>query len=326
MNLPLWVNVVALLAAGAWIVAQILPPTRAVRLRNAFLAKRGEAVAFGWTPRTMPGEFRQETLKAYDSFRAVTAALHLEACASDWERALRIAAHLTAPARDLGPIQRDLETTYRKILQGYGYCADFVRVYLGLAHAAGLCARQWSFSFDGFGGHGHTFVEVFDRDTGKWCALDVHNNVHVCSTLTNMPLSALELREALRIGVPTFKIMPNGSGRLGFPIEAKLLAYWHRGLDEWYLNEGNAVFSYEARPLIRGASRVLGPLGQMVATLLGEHSAIRVLATPENTGRVAALMSLKRHFVLITVVFLVLAALLAVQVFAAGKVSQMAAG
>lgn len=311
---------------GAWIVAQTLPPTRAVRLRNAFLAKSGEAAAFEWTPRTMPGDFRQETLKAYDSFRAVTAALHLEACASDWDRALRIAGHLTAPARDLGPIQSDLETTYRKILQGHGYCADFVRVYLGLAHAAGLCARQWSFSFDGFGGHGHTFVEVFDRDTGKWCALDVHNNVHVCSALTNAPLGALELRKALRNGVPSIKIVSNGAGRLGFPIEEKLLAYWRRGLDEWYLNESNAVFSYEARPLIRSASRVSGPLGQMVATLLGEHPAIRVLTTPENTGRVAALMALKRNFMLIVFVFLILAVLLAVQVSAAGRVSQLAAG
>lgn len=253
---------------------------------------------------------------AYDSFRGAIRGLHLEACASDWERALRIAEHLTVPARDLGPIQSDLETTYRKIRQGNGYCADFVKVFLGLAHAAGLCARQWSFSFDGFGGHGHTFIEVFDRGTGKWCALDVHNNVHALSALTNMPLSALELREALRNGVPAFKIVPNGAGRLGFPIEEKLLAYWRRGFDEWYLSDGNAVFSYESRLLIRAASRVSGPLGQMVATLLGEHPAIRVLATSENTGRVAALMALKRNFVLMMIVFFVLAVLLAAQVFA----------
>jgi hypothetical protein len=30
----------------------------------------------------------------------------------------------------------------------------FVKVYLALAHAAGITARQWAFSFDGFGGHG----------------------------------------------------------------------------------------------------------------------------------------------------------------------------
>lgn len=306
-------NLIAMAALGAWMVAQAYPPARAVRVRNALLARRASAADFDWKPAGAPGAFRQEARLPPPAFADAVARLDLDSCAGDWDRALRIAEHLACHARDLGPIRADLETTYARIRAGYGYCADFVKVFLGLAHAAGLCSRQWAFSFDGFGGHGHTVVEIFDRARGKWLFLDVFNNFHACDGATKEPLGALEFRDALLRGNREFALEPNGSGRSGYPLQHKLLAYYRRGLQQWYLVCGNAVFSYEAHPLVRWMSRRSGSLGQVVATFLGVHPPIRVLGTPENEAAVRDLMALGRRFRVALTVFGVLALLLAVQ-------------
>lgn len=244
----------------------------------------------------MPDEFRREHLIPPALFADVVARLDLKSCDSDWSRALRIADHLIAHAQDRGPIQADLEQTYSKIIDGYGYCADFVKVFLGLAHAAGLQCRQWAFAFDDFGGHGHTVVEVFERCSGGWRLLDVYNNIHACEASTLQPLSALAFRNALLNGHPPTVIRPNNSGRLGFPIESKLLDYYRRGLQYWYLYCSNAVFSYEAQPLVRWVTRRSSGMGQMVATLMGKQAPIQLLCTDENTDRVRSMLALGRHF------------------------------
>ena len=306
-------NLIGIVAVGAWLATQAYPPTRAVRLRNALLARRATIADFEWNPADAPHVFRQETRPAPLTFADAVTRLHLDSCTSDWDRALRVAEHLVSHARDLGPIQADLETSYARIRDGYGYCADFVKVFLGLAHAAGLCSRQWAFSFDGFGGHGHTIVEVFDRARGKWLFLDVFNNIHACDAATMEPLGALEFREALLRGTRKIRIEPNGSGRLGFPIEDKLLAYYRSGLQEWYLICGNAVFTYEAPPLVRWTSRFSGSMGQIVATFLGGHPSIQVLGTGENEATVQDLTALGRRFRLALAMFGVLALVLAAQ-------------
>ena len=94
----------------------------------------------------------------------------------DWKAALALANHLVEHAGDRGAVQDDPLTTYRKIRQGYGYCADFVKVYLALAHAGGLSARQWAFSFDEFGGHGHTVVRCTIERAGA-------GSCSTCSTI-----------------------------------------------------------------------------------------------------------------------------------------------
>lgn len=310
LNSLIWANVIGILVVGAWMGAQAWSPARLVRLRNALFARRGTVSDFDWVPDTAPVAFRRETAVPSPLFCDAVARLDLGSCAGDWDRALRIAEHLVVHARDLGPIQRDLETTYSRILAGYGYCADFVKVFLGLSHAAGIFSRQWSFSHNGFGGNGHTIVEIFDRVSGKWFFLDVYNNFHVCDAATAAPLSALEFRDALLRGSPDIKIVQNGAGRPGYPIEEKLLAYFRRGLQEWYLTCGNAVFSYEANLLIRWSRCVSGALGQVVSLCLGKRPSVQVLATPDNTARVNDLMALDRSFRSATVAFAVLLLLL----------------
>lgn len=306
-------NLIGLIVLAAWMLRQAYPLTRAVRLRNALLVRQEALSNFDWNPGDAPGAFRQETRAPSRAFADAVAQLDVRSCPGDWSRALRVADHLAIHARDLGPIQSDLGTTYARIRDGYGYCADFVKVFLGLAHAAGLSSRQWAFSLDGFGGHGHTVVEVFDHARGKWLFLDVYNNFHVCDGATMEPLGALELRDALLHGKPEIVFQPNGPGRPGYPLEDKLLAYYRSGLQEWYLIFGNAVFSYDAHPLVRCASRLSGPLGQMVATLVGVHPSIQVLVTRENRVRVNHLTALGHRFHAVLAVFALLTLLLVVQ-------------
>src|SRR5690606_15739578 len=152
--------------------------------------------------------------------------------------------------------QSDLATTYRRIREGYGHCADFSRVYVALAHAAGLFVREWAFTHNGFGGNGHVLVEVWDPLRAQWLMLDVYNNFHACDAATQQPLSARAFRRSVLGLRPTALSYRTGEGRPGFVHQHKLIEYYRRGAAEWYMVWGNAVYSYEANPLVRGAMRL----------------------------------------------------------------------
>ena len=53
---------IALLAALVWLANLTLPYAQAVRVRNAFLLRRGHPEDFSWTPATVPDDFRSEEL------------------------------------------------------------------------------------------------------------------------------------------------------------------------------------------------------------------------------------------------------------------------
>ena len=120
----------------------------------------------------------------------------------DWAQALALVTMLVRHWKRMGPIRADLSTTYTLIVSGVGYCSDYVRVYLAASNATGLFCRQWAFSFDGFGGHGHTCVEIYDRQRGKWVFVDVLNNVYAVAAGQQEPLSVLELRSACSQDLP----------------------------------------------------------------------------------------------------------------------------
>jgi hypothetical protein len=258
-------------------------------LRNALLLQPSNPRDFDWSPRTVPDDFLLERRQALPCFVAAVEAVQLPPGTGDWEKALRLASYLVEKAQDRGPIRADLQTTLRRIREGYGYCADFVKVFTGLAHAAGIFCRQWAFSFDGFGGHGHVIVEIFDPVRGKWLFLDVHNNFHVVDAKANEPLGALEFRDYLLGLRGEAKMVPNGPGRPGYIHPEKALDYYRRGLDQWYLMWGNSVFTYDAQPVVRVASRLSGGLGQFAATALKVHPRIRILPTSSNAVAVAQL-------------------------------------
>lgn len=149
-------NLVALLLLAGYVLSQAYPSTEAVRLRNALLIEPGTPADFSWTPKRTPASFMSDQSAPLPEFVSAVRAAGVDSAAGDWEKALTLAGMLTRSAQDKGPIQPDLVTTFRGIVEeGRGYCADFTEVYLGWANAAGLVAREWAFSFDGFGGDGH---------------------------------------------------------------------------------------------------------------------------------------------------------------------------
>ena len=313
MTATVAINLVALGALIAYTAWLAYPPTEAVRLRNALLLRRRDEVDFSWTPDTVPADFRRERLPPTADYATVVQSLGIGAMALDWDKARTLAAHLVEHAADKGPIRSDLFTTYQRIRQGYGYCADFVKAYLGLAHAAGLFARQWAFSFDGFGGHGHTFVEVFDRQRARWVFVDVFNNFHAIDASSGEVLAALEFRDFAAGNRDGVAMRPNGSGRPGYIYESKAIDYYRRGVPEWYMWWGNAVFSYYAHPLVRVAGRVSRMLTHLTAIAVGVHPRIQIYTVVENREQTRRIFDLRRRLHWIGALLLLLLTSLGVQ-------------
>ncbi len=318
MTVGIAINVIALAVLLALMLWWARRPTEAVRLRNALRLQPSRDEDFTWVPPHFPPGFTVERRQSSTEFREIVASLGIEAIPGDWGKALALAGHLTERAEDKGPVRSDPLTTYRAIRAGHGYCADFVKVFLVLAHAAGLVARQWAFSFDRFGGHGHAVVEVFDRERGRWLLLDVYNNFHVVDAASGEPLGALEYRDAL-LGRRAIGLMRrNGSGRPGFVYEQKALDYYHRGIDQWYLVWGNAVDSYYSHPAVRWSGRISSWLAHLAANVVGAQPHIRIYATPANAEWVQRMFALRRRLQWITFTGLLLLFVLGVQVLAGG--------
>lgn len=296
MTAGIGLNLLAFAVLVGYLAWRAYPLTAAIRLRNALLLQESRPSDFAWAPPDFPMGFKAERLPASAEFRAIVRALGVDAMRADWDRGLTLARHLTENAAEKGgPLQADLAKTYRGIRDGYGYCADFVKVYLALAHAAGITARQWAFSFDGFGGHGHTFVEIFDRQRQRWLCLDVHNNFHFVDSATREPLDALGALQRLSGNAEAPVLEPNGNGRLAFRYPEKALDYYRRGRTEWYLWWGNAVYSYDEHPAVAFAMRLSRRLAHFVGNLVGVQPRIHILCTDENRPAVAAMFALRRR-------------------------------
>jgi hypothetical protein len=250
--------------------------TQFVRLRNALHFDALPPQAFQWTPATAPSDFLREHLPPVPGFAEAARGLKT---GDDWQTALGIARHLLGSAPQLvgGGLRDDLQFSYRSIIErGEGYCADFVRVFEGLAIAAGLSVRRWSFSFDGYGGHGHQLVEVWNGQ--RWQLLDVYNNIYFVDA-QEQPLGALELIERLGRGETVSSLPIEVRVRPGYPIPDKLQAYYRGGAAQWYLAWGSNPYTYDRLVEIMGPLRPLAQLGLMAR---GELPQPRALALPVN--------------------------------------------
>jgi hypothetical protein len=307
-------NVILLGAALVWLAMLTLPVRHLVRARNAFMLRRGVASDFEWSPVGVPADFRVERGPIPD---AIVEAVKVEAAgepATDWERALMLEAMLVRHARNGGGIRADLATTYRQIVRGSGYCADYVRVYIAAATAAGLFCRQWAFSLDGFGGHGHTFVEIFDRQRSRWVFLDVHNNVYAVKRGAADPLTALGLRDALRSAPAEIEFRRAAEGRLGYPDAAKLLDYYRRGAPQWYLLWGNDVAARERRGVARVLLAISGRLAYRLGSGLLGMPPLVALVTGESEAAFDSMRRLRRRIVTAVFIVAALSGALALQV------------
>lgn len=304
-------NVLALLLLAGAVLSLAFPSTEAARLRNAFLIDAGDHSDFDWTPQNVPATFLSDQRAPLPEI-AMAARGAAAPGRSDWEVALAIAGMLTRNAKEGGAIRADLATTYRSIIQeGRGYCVDYVDVYAAVARAAGLATRQWAFSFDGFGGEGHTFVEVFDRQRNKWLFLDVFNNVHAVDVASGEPLSALQFREYSLGRRPAVAIRANGPGRVAFKSDALLADYYRRGAGQWYLWWGDPVVSHRHAGVGGPVSRVLD---QAAALATGSYPRIKVLPTPGSVFPLERMHRLRAWLIAAAVAWIGLFALLVAQV------------
>jgi hypothetical protein len=315
MTFGIAANLLALIGVAVFILWRWRRPTEAARVRNALSLRESHPEDFTWMPPPFPADFAVDHGPATKEFQEIVAKLGIDSIPLDWDKARVLATHLVEHVEYKGPLRNDLLTTYRGIRSGYGYCADFVKVYLALAYAAGLIARQWGFSFDGFGGHGHTVVEIFDRQRARWLLLDVFNNFHVVDVATGEPLGALEYREALLDQRPPAAMRPIGPGRPGFVHEHKAIAYYRRGVQEWYLFWGNAVFSYYRNRVVRALGKVSTAVAILTARTLGLQPQIRIYQTPQNAERVRRLLIVRRQVRALATIAGLLAVALALQLW-----------
>lgn len=292
--------VLSLVATGitaATLVPHLSDSAELVRMRNALLLQ-SEPALHEWSPATAPDAFDVESAQPSPLFAQAVRDHALRVDGDDWGTALRIGRHLLASGKSSGrAIQSDLDDTYRRItFRGDGYCGDFADVFTGLANAAGVFSRPWAFSFDGFGGRGHIFNEVWDSRAARWAAIDVFNNMYFAGE-DGRPLSAIELRSALANDTPPRIVRIEPQAPHGFKYEDKALAYYRRGLAEWYMWWGNNVFEYDRSSIVRalgGTHRALEQLGGVAA---GVHPGVRILETPENVPQRAAMQRLKMRLV-----------------------------
>jgi glycosyltransferase involved in cell wall biosynthesis len=253
-------------------------------------------VATDWRPPVAPPGFKADAAGPDPFFVEVAARIGVAAAADDWQRALVISRHLLGSAAVLngGALQRDLRRTYRAIVErGDGYCGDFVRVFSAIAAGAGMTTRPWAFSFDGFGGHGHIWLEVWNRDAAVWQLVDIFNNGYFVLDGRG-PLSAAQVLRALRSRAPGLAFKPlHEAARPGFVIEAKAWDYFGRGARQWFALWGNNVFATDsgwAAALPGGLERVVGTL----ATLLGgDFPEVRMVATADNEAERNAMRRLR---------------------------------
>lgn len=278
--------------------------TELVRLRNALLLDSVNEHGFDWTPDASPADFMQERGAADPVFVAAVQQLGVPAMHSDWERVRAISQHLLEHPQLVGtPIQSNLQDTYHRILrEGTGYCGDFTRVFMAFALAAGIPVRSWSFSFDGFGGHGHVLPEIWNRQTGQWQLLDIFNNYYFTGA-DGIALSALAFRRALAEPPGSLQLRALAPAtRPGYSDEAKAWDYYRRGLPEWYLSWGNNVFSYDRALLVRTLGPVSRTLEQLGAVAQGAYPPIHILGDAGNQRQVAALLRLRYHLLAVAVI------------------------
>ncbi len=332
MRQKLWrllmLDLLLLVVVITWVVAHAIPSSEAVRLRNALLLA-GELPPdqFNWTPDGFPKDYLVETHPPPDELLAALRGLNLPSQPDNWSRATAIAQHLQSRlGKEKGPIFGDLKTTYQKIIgEGAGYCGDFAMAFTALANAAGIPNRTWAFSFDGFGGHGHIFNEVWDDASKRWRAIDTFNNYIFLDSNTNTPLSALEFRAAMRRErpAPTIAVL-NPNIRPGYKIHEKAVEYYQRGVNQWYQPWGNNVVTVDDHFLVKMLSSVSGRLGSPASVLAGVQPPIFVVETAESKTAFENLSALKlklRAAAVLAVSLLLIAALLLIvrKKFCAGQ-------
>jgi hypothetical protein len=300
----LWLSLALVVLAALSLAPYMTSSTELVRMRNALLLDDRYDAAQDWAPPAYPPDFKREQAAPYPAFVNVVQQLGLPAMANDWDRALAISKHLlgSSPVLSGGAIQSDLTDTHRRIInKGEGYCGDFVRAFTAIAEAAGT-TRPWAFSFDGFGGDGHIWLEIWNRQAQAWQLLDVFDNYYFVLA-SDRPLSALELRRALTQQPGALHLRRlYAPARPGYVIEAKAWSFFQRGQPEWYQWRGTNVFSYDKNWLVHALGKLSRSLEQLGGIVAGVSPRLVILSDAGNRAAYEALRRLQWQLYAVAVV------------------------
>ena len=277
-------------------VVTLLPmqdPRELTRLRNSMVAEIGLTGDFDWTPQNYPNAFLVEEGPVPSVLRDAVQKIAADRTEtqSALSTAIALAQHLASnPARMKGgrsiPIKSATLRTYKAIIEdGHGYCADYTQVFNALGHTARIPTREWGMSFDGFGGDGHAFNEVWDASLGKWVFIDSFHGFYVVDVETSEPLSALEFRQVASTANPErlAAIRVVKAGHFGFNTPREAFEYYGKGTEQFFLWFGNNSLSYDAEPFVEELGQISRALEQLWTITLGIHPVSKVYPSPNAT-------------------------------------------
>lgn len=296
------VLLILVLGCAVSLIPHMSSSSELVRLRNALqLSSQPLDAQWSGLPE-MPEDFLVDSPPFPEPYVAFVR-LHIGDDIRVWARSRRLAAALIPDAglRRQGVIQSSMTATLQRIQEhGDGYCGDYADVFAGLATVAGIASRRWSFSFDGFGGHGHIFNEVWDPVRAAWVMLDLQHNFYPADD-AGQPISALTFRDLLLAQRPVKLHLIDESASFGFRTEQEAIDYYRRGLNGWYLTWGNNLFEQDELWLARRLAPIHRGLEQLVAIASGRMPQIRLLRSERNDLQVKRMQHLKIRLHLIAV-------------------------
>ncbi len=288
----------ALLAAG-WIGVHATPSSEAVRLRNALVAEVVDAGTLDWRPSSQPDFYQQESAPPPARLVDLVDRLDLQPGQGNaTNKATELAVWLRPEKRRGGALMTDTLSAIARIPEsGRGYCADYTQAFNALGYVAGLDVREWGMSFDGFGGKGHAFSEVYDDSNGQWFFIDTFNGFMLRDSASGDLLSVLELRKRLveqgEAGLRGVQVQQIPKGSFGFRDDENMWSYYLQGRHQMFLIGANDNLSYDQNALINLAAKVSRAAEQATAILLGIQPRLYVIGSPENREMLADLTRVK---------------------------------
>ncbi len=159
--------------------------------------------------------------------------------------------------------QRPSEIARLCLLKGVrGKCYNDAILLNFLLQVNGFKARNVSFEAkDGYGGSGHTVVEVWIPKLRKWVMVDAQN-LAILYDGSGSPMGALDLKEALRKGASEIVAMQYGEGYL-IPAD-QLVSYYRPRISTLVLIRRNDFETrYHRSPIVRAVSKLEGACGRL---------------------------------------------------------------
>jgi hypothetical protein len=286
-----------------WFTSLVTPGEEAVKIRNGLVAEVARPADFTWTPASAPPSFKRNTAQPNAGYASTVQSILVATPPADRRGlplALAFSRHLMTGAKRVGgPIQSSLDETYRRITQkGQGYCADFTRVFSGLAVTAGLPVRTWSISFESFGA-GHSFNEIYDEQLGKWVLVDPFHSIYFVDETSREPLSVLELHDRLILSkTAQTAIRPIVPGAMPFASDDLALDYYRRGFKQLALVWGDNIFDYDQAEPVKLAAKVSRHAERAVAIGLDVYPDLMIYPEGRSARDVEALFRLRDRFII----------------------------